>query len=159
MGAATLEPAQVSLQQPRPRRRTRRAAGGLWTNVLRGPRGNSAGRRLVEALEALVLQISAVEHVQAAVVFGSYSRGEAGASSDLDLLVLMDTPEPPEQLPEGQHVIAACGDVEARYRLPMHVAPLLVSSARREDVSESLLRNVLTDGSVLYGAMAHLATL
>jgi hypothetical protein len=71
----------------------------------------------------------------------------------------MDTDEPPEQLPEGQQVISVCGEAEAARRLPMRIAPLLVSTKRLTDVSESLLEDIVRDGVVLYGSMAHLAAL
>jgi predicted nucleotidyltransferase len=156
MGAATLEPEPVGRTRLRERAC---AACGLSTALLQGPWGRAVGRRLVEALQSIVWQVSAIRHVQAVALFGSYARGEAGASSDVDLFVLMDTTDPPEQLPEGRQVIAACGDAEAAHRLPVHIAPLLVSSMRLAEVSEHLLRNVLADGVVLYGKMAHLAAL
>ncbi|MBI3970567.1 MAG: nucleotidyltransferase domain-containing protein [Chloroflexi bacterium] len=139
--------------------RSRLFGGGFFAYLRHGPWGNIVGKRLIEALQDLVIRISSLPLVVGIVVFGSYARGEAGASSDLDLLVLFDTEESPEQVPEGRSVLATCGEVEATHRLPVHLAPVLATVRRPEALGESLKRAMLYDGTVLYGSIGHLAAL
>jgi predicted nucleotidyltransferase len=47
--------------------------------------------RLAQALQDIVTKLSALEGVVRISLFGSYARGRADLSTDLDVLVIMDT--------------------------------------------------------------------
>lgn len=80
------------------------------------------------------------------VLFGSHARGAAGRDSDVDLLVVMATPDDPAEL---------TADMRVRLR-PDFPLDLLVRPAatikRRISQGDSFLRSVLEEGRVLYEA-------
>lgn len=81
------------------------------------------------------------------ILFGSHARGDAGADSDLDLLVVLDTAEPPAE---------ACLRVRraARERHRGLSLDVLVYTPDELDArlaaGDPLLRHVLREGKVLY---------
>jgi len=125
----------------------------------RGPWPESVAERLITALDTLTRRLREFDGLAAIVVFGSYARGEFGRTSDVDLLILLDTPEAPEQSDLGHAILQQIGEIEAEARLPMHVAALVVSARQPTDVGPQLLHDVWADGIVLYARAGALARL
>jgi predicted nucleotidyltransferase len=97
-------------------------------------------------IQNVVEQIVGRFRPQKVILFGSYAYGTPTADSDVDLLVVMDTPEPPLHMAAR---IAAAID---------HPFPLDVLVLRPADVDASLARSgvfiteVVARGRVLYEA-------
>jgi uncharacterized protein len=88
----------------------------------------------------------AASHPATVIVFGSYARGDAAASSDLDLLVIET--ELPDKADEYLRLKAALG------RIGVGVDLLLISQsefARRSQVPGTLAYRARTEGRVLHG--------
>lgn len=115
--------------------------------------------RLRRALREIAEQLSAHGEVAGIIVFGSYARGEYGRKSDLDLLILFEGREGPETTAAGGAALQIVGEMESTERLPMHIAPLLASVDRPEDLGPELIHNIWTDGVILYARAAALARL
>jgi predicted nucleotidyltransferase len=97
-------------------------------------------------IQKIVQQIVAHCHPQKVILFGSYARGTPTADSDVDLLVIMETEEPP--LHAAARIAAAID----------HPCALDILVRRPADLEASLARQgvfaieVLTTGIVLYEA-------
>jgi predicted nucleotidyltransferase len=97
-------------------------------------------------IQKIVQQIVAYCHPQKVILFGSYAHGTPTADSDVDLLVIMETEEPPLHAAAR---IAATID---------HPCALDILVRRPADLEASLARQgvfateVLTTGVVLYEA-------
>ncbi len=83
---------------------------------------------------------------QKIILFGSYARGNPRPESDVDLLVIMDTP-----LKEVQQAIQICQQIEYRFGLDLivHTPKHL---AERLKMGDWFLHDVLKEGKVLYEA-------
>jgi predicted nucleotidyltransferase len=125
-----------------------------------GPWPKPIGERLVSALDALVQRLRERSEIAGVILFGSYARLEQGHSSDVDLLILLDGMADPALTDAGRRALRLVGEIEFEYRLPMHLAPLLGSVDRPEDLGPDLLHAVWADGIILYaraGALVRLA--
>jgi len=131
----------------------------FWQRLRNGPWPEPVLLRLEEALHALTSALTRMDGVTGLVLFGSYPRGEHRRRSDVDLLVLLDADHPLESSEIGQRVLRTIGELESKYRLPMHLAPMLASTQSPEQLGPDLLRDLWRDGVVLYGEAATLATL
>ncbi|MCL5264667.1 MAG: nucleotidyltransferase domain-containing protein [Chloroflexi bacterium] len=131
----------------------------FWTSLRRGPWSERVIRRLLHALNIVVGKLRSYNEVAAVVVFGSYARGEYGLKSDLDLLILFEGLERPETTEAGGAALRIVGEVESEERLPIHIAPLLASIDRPEDLGPELLHNIWADGIILYGEAGALVRL
>lgn len=79
------------------------------------------------------------------ILFGSYAKGEADAHSDIDLLVIMESDEPPykRSLP--------IYDLLADYLLPVEVVVRTPEETTwYRDVPSSFIQTVLREGVTLY---------
>ncbi len=106
-------------------------------------RRDSHLRNLRKELDRLVQEAPAVG-VERIILFGSYLHGDAGLSSDLDLLMVWDTP-----------LDYLSRTVELYRRLkPRAAVDLLVYTVEEmERMAETpLIRKALTEGKVLYEA-------
>lgn len=99
-----------------------------------------------EAIDQVVEQIVEKFKPQKIILFGSYARGNPRPESDVDMLVVMDTP-----LKEVQQAIQICQQIEYRFGLDLivHTPKYLVE---RVKMGDWFLRDVLKEGKVLYEA-------
>src|SRR3954470_22439184 len=131
----------------------------FWASLLRGPWPKAALERLVEALDHIAERLRAYHEVAGLVAFGSYARGEAGRSSDLDVLILFEGESPPERRDIGRSAARVIAEAEFEYRLPVHLAPLLASVDRPADLGPDLIHALWADGVVLFARAGALARL
>lgn len=99
-----------------------------------------------EAIDEVVLQIAEKFKPRKIILFGSYARGNPRPESDVDMLVVMNTP-----LKEVQQAIQICQQIQYRFGLDLivHTPKHL---AERVKMGDWFLRDVLEEGKVLYEA-------
>ena len=98
------------------------------------------------AIDHVVAQIVEKFKPQRIILFGSYARGNPHPESDVDMLVIMDTP-----LSEVGQAIQICQQIEYRFGLDLIVyAPAHL--AERLKMGDWFLRDALREGKVLYEA-------
>lgn len=131
----------------------------FWQSLRRGPWPERVIQRLQQALDKIGADLRARGEVAGVILFGSYARGEYGIKSDVDLLILFEGRQQPGTTPTGVAVLRVVGEAEAEARLPMHIAPLLASVDRPEDLGPELLHDIWADGVVLYAKAGALARL
>jgi predicted nucleotidyltransferase len=97
-----------------------------------------------KAIDNVVKQIVDKFKPQRIILFGSYARGNLRPESDVDLLVVMDTP-----LREVQQAIQISQEIDYRFGLDLivHTPKYL---AERVKMGDWFLRDVLKEGKVLY---------
>ena len=97
-----------------------------------------------KAIDEVVQQIVEKFKPQKIILFGSYARGNPSPESDVDMLVVMDTP-----LKEVQQAIQICQQIEYRFGLDLivHTPKHL---AERLKMGDWFLRDVVKEGKVLY---------
>jgi len=101
-------------------------------------------RRLEQELERMVSQLKA-HGVQRVILFGSLARGDVRLSSDLDLIVVMDTNKRfLDRLNEVYHLLDPRIAVDLLVYTPEEFARLRKTSP--------LVRQAVTEGKVLYAA-------
>lgn len=115
--------------------------------------------RLENALRQIEEQLRTRDEIAGVVIFGSYARGEFGKTSDVDLLILFEGYERPETTAAGSAALRLVGEIEAAERLPMHIAPLLASVDRPQDLGPDLLHSIWAEGVILYAKAGALARL
>jgi predicted nucleotidyltransferase len=131
----------------------------FWRRLRTGPWGKPVVERVEAALDAIVRRLRTDNAIRAIVLFGSYSRGDFGRRSDIDLLVLIESGSGEQLAAARERAIEAISEVESEARLPMHIAPLVADARDVEGLGETLLHEVWTDGIVLYGEASSLAGL
>ncbi len=99
-----------------------------------------------KAIDQVVKQIVEKFKPQKIILFGSYARGNPRPESDVDLLVIMNTPlkESQQSLEIRRHL-----DVMFGMDLIVHTPKRL---KERVDMGDWFLRDVLKEGKVLYKA-------
>ena len=97
-----------------------------------------------KAIDQVVQQIVEKFKPQKIILFGSYARGKPRPESDVDILVVMDTP-----LKEVQQAIQICQQIEYRFGLDLivHTPKHL---AERVKMGDWFLRDILEEGKTLY---------
>jgi predicted nucleotidyltransferase len=97
-----------------------------------------------KAIDQVVKQIVEKFKPQKIILFGSYARGNPRPESDVDLLVVMDTPlkESKQSLEIRRHLNVMFG-----MDLIVHTPKRL---KERVDMGDWFLRDVLNEGKVLY---------
>jgi len=97
-----------------------------------------------KAIDQVVQQIVEKFKPQKIILFGSYARGKPRPESDVDILVVMDTP-----LKEVQQAIQICQQIEYRFGLDLivHTPKHL---AERLKMGDWFLRDILEEGKTLY---------
>ena len=96
------------------------------------------------AIDQVVQQIVEKFQPQKIILFGSYARGNPRPESDVDLLVVMETP-----LKESRQAIQICQQIEYRFGLDL-IVRTPKSLVERLKLGDSFLQDVLTEGRVLY---------
>ena len=100
----------------------------------------------VRDIEAVVARIVGHFHPRTVVLFGSYAYGAPTADSDVDLLVVMDTPlRNVEQAVEIRKAVDFPFPVDLLVRTPEQIA-------ERAALGDVFVREVLTRGLALYEA-------
>lgn len=95
-------------------------------------------------IDAIVDAIEAVP-VTAAVLYGSYARGEATDASDVDIAVVFD-----DALDSGERTRARLALIE---RLSTGLGTDAVDVVSLSQVSTEMRRDIFTDGICLYGSL------
>jgi predicted nucleotidyltransferase len=99
-----------------------------------------------KAIDEVVRQIAENFHPQKIILFGSYARGKPRPESDVDLLVIMDTP-----LKESQQSLEIRRHLGVMFGLDLIVyTPERLQE--RVKMGDWFLRDVLEDGKVVYEA-------
>jgi predicted nucleotidyltransferase len=97
-----------------------------------------------EAIDEVVQQIAEKFHPQKIILFGSYARGRPRPESDVDLLVVMDTP-----MREVEQAIQICQQIDYRFGLDLIVrTPERLTE--RLKMGDWFLRDILEEGKVVY---------
>ncbi len=100
-----------------------------------------------EAIRDVVRQIVEKFHPQKIILFGSYARGNPRPESDLDILVVMDTP-----LSENQQALL----IDQALERDLFGLDLIVRTPKnlekRIALGDSFLREVVKQGKILYEA-------
>lgn len=97
-----------------------------------------------EIIDATVRQIVEQFQPKRVILFGSYASEQPRPESDVDLLVVMDTP-----LREAEQAVRICQAIEYHFALDLIVRTPAVL-ARRLDLGDSFLHEVIHKGKVLY---------
>jgi len=96
------------------------------------------------AIDEVVQLIAEKFHPQKIILFGSYARGKPRPESDVDLLVIMDTP-----LKEVEQAIEICQQIDYRFGLDLIVRTPKRLQERLE-MGDWFLRDVVEEGKVVY---------
>ncbi|MGI8589072.1 MAG: nucleotidyltransferase domain-containing protein, partial [Chloroflexia bacterium] len=110
----------------------------------RVPPINARERIPQAAIDDLVEQIASQFNPQKIILFGSYAYGTPGPDSDVDLLVVMETP-----LREAQQAICILQAVEYHFGLDLLVETP-ENLAERLKLGDFFLREVAQKGMVMY---------
>jgi predicted nucleotidyltransferase len=100
------------------------------------------------AIQEIVRQIVEKFHPQKIILFGSYARGNPRPESDVDLLVVMETPfkETQQALLIDQSLERDLFGLDVLVRTPRNLAERLAQG-------DSFLKEITTQGQVLYEAV------
>jgi predicted nucleotidyltransferase len=97
-----------------------------------------------QVIEDTVRQIVRQFQPQRIILFGSYAYGQPRRESDVDLLVVMDTP-----LKETEQAVHICQTIEYHFGLDL-IVRTPATLARRLALGDPFLREVVSQGKVLY---------
>ena len=96
-------------------------------------------------LEQIVRRIVEIEHPEKVIIFGSRARGEAGRTSDLDILVLKESSEP--RYRRSARLYQALADVP----ITMDIVVYTPEEAREwSQVPQAFVTTALREGRVVY---------
>ena len=98
----------------------------------------------LEVIDETVRQIVQQFQPKKIILFGSYGRDNPHPESDVDLLVVMDTP-----LRSTEQAVRICQSIEYHYGLDLIVFKPSVL-AQRLALGDPFLREVVREGKVLY---------
>ena len=80
------------------------------------------------------------------IVFGSVARGDAGADSDIDLLVIVDDDTPADKV-----TLKAGFESRRNYHQPADVIPIREATfLRKSKIANTLSRSAVLEGVVVY---------
>jgi predicted nucleotidyltransferase len=97
-----------------------------------------------EAIDHIVHQIVQRYHPQQIILFGSYAYGQPRPESDVDLLVVLDTP-----LKETEQAVRICQAIDYHFGLDL-IVRTPATLAHRLALGDPFLREVVNKGKVLY---------
>jgi len=107
------------------------------------------GTVAITDIEQFAAELAREFHPDRVILFGSYATGNAGAESDVDLLVVM---------PEDVSGVRIAAEIIARLK-PTLPIELIVRSSRqireRLALNDFFLRDILATGKELYAAPHH----
>jgi uncharacterized protein len=105
---------------------------------------NQRRRIPAQAIDETVRQIVEKFQPQQVILFGSYARGKPRPESDVDLLVVMDTP-----LKGSEQAVRICQAIEYHYGLDLLVyTPATL--AERLALGDPFLREIMQQGKMMY---------
>jgi uncharacterized protein len=117
--------------------------------LVKVPNINQRRRIPRRAIHAAAQQIAERFQPEKIVLFGSYAHGHPRPDSDVDLLVIMDTP-----LKETEQAIRICRAIDYHFGLDVIVrTPVML--ARRLALGDLFLREAISTGQVLYERTNH----
>jgi len=108
------------------------------------PTINARQRIPQRAIEDIVHQIAQQFQPEQIILFGSYAYGQPRQESDVDLLVVMDTP-----LKETDQAVRICQAIDYHFGLDLIVRKP-DALARRLALGDPFLYEVVSQGKVLY---------
>ncbi len=108
------------------------------------PTINARQRIPQRAIEDIVHQIAQQFQPEQIILFGSYAYGQPRQESDVDLLVVMDTP-----LKETDQAVRICQAIDYHFGLDLIVRKP-DALARRLALGDPFLHEVVSQGKVLY---------
>lgn len=97
-----------------------------------------------DELDDVVQQVVARFHPSRIILFGSYAYGAPSADSDLDLLVVLDTP-----LKETEQAVKICQAIHYDFGLDL-IVRTPGTLTRRLALGDPFLREITKKGKVLY---------
>jgi|SRR5688572_23669824 len=113
--------------------------------VFQSPPGNHSKRIPMRTIRSIAKHIAQRFDPEQIILFGSHAYGKATAESDVDLLVVMDTPEDEMQamveIAKSLPILSFNVDVIVRSRRTLE---------RRKKLGDWFLREVTQKGKVLY---------
>lgn len=96
------------------------------------------------AIRKLAREIAARFEPQCIILFGSHATGKADAESDVDLLVVMETPN---QISQAVNI-----RLETEHPFPLDLLVRTPANLRKRlEAGDDFFREVVTEGKVLYG--------
>lgn len=104
----------------------------------------SRGRIPTSAIDDVVRQVVTRFDPERIILFGSHATGRAQAESDLDLLVVMETP-----LSEAEQAVRICQAIDYHFGLDL-IVRTPATLAQRLALGDQFLRDIATSGKVLY---------
>jgi len=97
---------------------------------------------LVAALEQVIAALARRPQVHRAILFGSYAQGRADLRTDLDILVVMDSP---------QDFVTRTAELYRELACPVDLDLLVYTPQEMEDLRHrGLVRQALESGKVIY---------
>jgi uncharacterized protein len=124
--------------------RARNSTDGNGPAVARTVTRDDRGLIPAEAITSIVRQIVERFDPERIVLFGSYAYGQPRPESDVDLLVVMETP-----LREMQQAVRICQSIDYHFALDL-IVRTPATLARRLEIGDPFLREILDQGTVLY---------
>jgi predicted nucleotidyltransferase len=100
-----------------------------------------------EAIDDVVRQIVEKFHPQKIILFGSYARGNPRPESDVDLLVVMDTP-----LREVEQALQISLNLDYHFGLDL-IVRTPANLLRRLELGDWFLREITAQGKIVYEAV------
>ncbi len=97
-----------------------------------------------EAIDDVVRQIAERFDPERIVLFGSYATGEARPDSDVDVLVVMDTP-----LRETEQAVRICQALDYHFGLDL-IVKTPATLERRLALGDQFLRDVIAGGKIVH---------
>ncbi len=94
-------------------------------------------------INKLVHALQSIQGIEAAIVYGSIARGDYSPSSDIDVLLIMDTPE----------TVEIAQDLLAGLDLNRVVQPIMRTREQLESTDSGLAENIFQEGIVLFARM------
>lgn len=113
-----------------------------WSRTAEVPRPESAFERGMSDAD----RDTAADRGVTVVVYGSCARGDAGASSDVDVLVIQPSDQIPLDLTEEFEELAAEANLRAERRIEIKV----IDRGGFSDLPETLQRHILKEGVPVY---------
>jgi predicted nucleotidyltransferase len=91
---------------------------------------------------AISSALSAVSGIRLVIVYGSYARGDFGASSDIDLFILVSRSAATEKVQEAI--------IQLEAKIKKRIQPTIRTSRELAETDSGLLQNIWREGLVLF---------
>ncbi len=101
-----------------------------------------------EAAFEFAKKVSDIDIVQSVVLFGSVAKGEADARSDVDILIIFDSPKPISSIRERIEITRISQDLEKKFDKNMQI---VFTNREFDKLDRQFIENVFREGIMLYG--------